>query len=396
MSERIELVVQFQFISAACIEAGVGLCMTSEHRAASSVRFATDYESDDPPFALVIDARGSGDSVEQVRTNLSNVVASSAHVVAIAANATVGDAFKWSTYEPKQGGAYTQTFHVVPPAPATARRTVDADAVIAIFGALDEHSEYQRMRRTMENYAEALRVQRPGGPIQGAMYLFIAVEILTDVIIARLRETHGVSSSADLAVALGLSASNSAGQLNGQIRGHIRRTEVFTGDDDLHRRLKKISDGMEHGFMDFAEARDLSANTFHEAAAAVRRAVLHELGLAQDVSQKLLVPPFAEPLPLRPLQATFEGRLVLDDADHLLDEPGAPFLDFPTRAKVSRNGFDASEDATEWTLNLTVDPDPGIGRVHVTGWQPGGAGRLEASKVSPASAASEADGVDQG
>lgn len=378
MSNVADCVVQFQFVSAACIEAGTSLCLASEHPAAGMVRFATDHDGD-PPFALFIDARGQAASVEEARTNLSNVVASSAHVVAIASNAAVGEAFEWSSYEPRDGGFYSQTFRVVPPAPAAARRTVDAASVSGIFTALDGHADYFRMRRTMEHYAEALRAQKPGGPIQAAMYLFIAVETLTDVIVARLRKTHRVSSGEELARALGLPATGTAAQVSGQIRGHVRRVEIFAEDDELHRRLKKISDGIEHGFMDFGDARDLAAITFREAASAVRRAVFRELGLDAVLMQGLLSPRYADPLPLWPLQATFEGTLVLDRSDRLADTAAAPFLDFPTRAVATSDGFDASRAATAWTLELNVDPDPDIGRVHVREWRSDGGGRVALS-----------------
>jgi len=70
---------------------------------------------------------------------------------------------------------------------------------------------------------------------------------------------------------------------DGDLRGHVRLKYIFESDRATHQALKHLSDGMEHGYLDFAQARAAAAASFARAAADIRRSILGEVELDHEI-----------------------------------------------------------------------------------------------------------------
>jgi hypothetical protein len=213
-------------------------------------------------------------------------------------------------YEAEDGGSYVALGNVDPPAIQTARRTISPTLSSAFIAAVDSHPNTHQLRLAITNYTESLTRLHPDVGVASGLHLFIAVENLTGVIARRMQRERHLAGRSELAAELGLHPR--AGEYfvrDGEIRGCLRRQYIFDFDAEAHAKLKRLSDGVEHGFIDFAEAREIAEEWFWPAAAQVRRLILRESGLDAASIDQLLTGVYERPLALWSVRAVATGIL---------------------------------------------------------------------------------------
>jgi hypothetical protein len=272
---------------------------------------------------------------------LGNIGGTNLPALSLAANAAMLPPSSIVAYEAKDGGSYVAIGNVDPSPIQTARRTISSTLCSAFITAVDSHPDTRRLRLAITNYTESLTRLHPDVGVAAGLHLFIAVENLTDVIARRLQRERDLAGRSELAAELGLHPR--AGEdfvRDGEIRGCLRREYIFESDVEAHTKLKRLSDGVEHGFIDFAEAREIAEEWFWPAATQVRRSVLRESGLDAASIDELLTAVYKRPLALWSVRAVATG---------LLRGPSAAFdalLDLHLEGRIEGQTIDPKEHAT--------------------------------------------------
>lgn len=158
----------------------------------------------------------------------------------------------------------------------------------------------------MAHFRMALNNLNPENRVLSAESLWMAVENLTQVVFERLCDEHGVARTArdakhQLALAMGfqprLEEPNTpavqslidSGELDPKrlkrdnshldaLDSHMRCDVLLGGDKACYQQLHEMSDGFEHGYMNFGDVRNKSA-VADAAFGHLRRAILREIGL---------------------------------------------------------------------------------------------------------------------
>jgi hypothetical protein len=275
------------------------------------ISYETDYH-EEGSGELVCHVRGEGEDFDTAGVALANAGRRNLDVIAVAANAAVLAPHIEVIYEARPGGHF-KAVRTLGEEPQVARRMIDVDRTLLLIQTLEKHPKETRLLRAAANYGESLRRTGPASSVHALMHLWIAVENLTVAIVDRLKREHDAATLAELGAAFGLRPTRGRDYIDDrEIHGYVRRREVFAGDDSTHAALRRASDGIEHGFLSFGDARDLVADIFDTAAAAVRHSILRESGLPDSDVEALMSGIYTRPLPLwRPLLVA-AGRFAED------------------------------------------------------------------------------------
>jgi hypothetical protein len=333
------------------------------------IDYLTDYE-DSRAAPLVCHVRGEATDLNEALTVLGNIGGTNMSALSVVANAAILPPESIVAYEATDGGSYVAIGTVDPAPIQISRRTISPELSSAFIAAIDCHQGAHRLRLATTNYAESLTRLQPDVGIAAGLHLYIAVENLTDVIARRIQRERDVSGWSELAGELGLRPRRcEAFVREGEIRGFLRREYILESDPEAHAKLKRLSDGVEHGFIDFAEAREIAAAWFLPAAAQVRRAILCESGLNAAVVGELVAGVYERPLGLWPVRAIATGTLRAPSG--AFESP----LVFHLEGRIQDQTINPLEHATRSSLKLNVLTGGGVAHVS-TGWQVAAPGTL--------------------
>jgi hypothetical protein len=345
-------------ISAACLPPDTILSLHPGPGSTEPIEFInyeTDY-SDVAAGELVSHVRGHSPDLDSAGIALRNAAVRNLQILAVAANAAILAPHLLLIYEPRAGGRF-RLFRTLGWDPQGARRIVDVDRTGTLVQAFDRHPKQDRLLRAAENYGESLKRIHPASPMEAAIHLWIAVENLTEVVADRLKGEYGAATLVDVGVELGLKPEKPGQDLDPRsVRGEIRRRAIFDGDNKTYKALREASDGIEHGYLSFGEARDRVDQIFEPAASAIRRSILRESGLPADDVDALLGGVFTRPLPLwRPV-------LVADGS--FSDTTGFDFVNRPAHMRLDSawqiHSIDPSRHATEASFEPHVSSHDGL------------------------------------
>jgi len=280
-------------ISAACLPADTILSLRASPSSTVALEFI-NYETDygaEGAGELICHVRGEADDLETAGVALTNSGIRNLPLLAVAANAAVLAPHVQVVYEARPGGRY-RALRTLGEEPQVARRMIDVDRAFRLIHAFSKHPKETRLLRAAENYGEALRRTEAVSSVHALLHLWMAVENLTAVVTDRLLRKHKVTRLVELGAALDVKPRRGRDRPDDRdVQGLLRRREVFGGDDATHKALREASDGIEHGYKSFGEARDLVADIFERAAATVRRSILQESGLPCEDIEVLTVRP---------------------------------------------------------------------------------------------------------
>ncbi len=366
-----------RIVSAACIPADTIMSLRAGPGSTAPLEFI-NYETDygaDGAGELVCHVRGEADDLDAAAVALTNSGTRNLQVLAVAANAAILTPHREIVYEPRPGGAF-RALRSLGEHPQGARRMIDVDRSVSLIQALEKQPKQDRLLRAAANYGESLRRTEPTASIHALLHLWMAVENLTVVIEDRLKREHHVTRIGDLGAAWGVDPRPGQDYIDDRdVRGLIRRREVFLGDDATHAALRRASDGIEHGFLSFGEARELVEEIFGDASTAVRRSILRESGLQASDVEALMTGIHTRPLPLWRPQLVAEGRFA-EDTDFDFGRPIHVRLDGAIRTER----IVPEEHATVAAVDSQVRSFEGLA-LHVHGYALIAPGELRAPSV---------------
>ena len=315
---------------------------------AEFIDYVTDYAGTGSG-PVVCHVRGNAPDLNEALRVLGNIGGTNLPALSLAANAAMLPPSSIVAYEARDGGSYLAIGSVDPQPVQTARRTISPALSSAFVSAVDRHPDAHRLRLAITNYTESLTRLHPDVGVAAGLHLYIAVENLTDVIARRIQRERDLAGWSELAAELGLRPR--AGEdfvREGEIRGYLRREYIFDSNAEAHRKMKRLSDGVEHGFIDFAEAREIAEEWFLPAAAQVRRSIFRESGLDAASATELLTGVYERPLALWSVRAVATG--ILRAQSGAFDNP----LDLHVAGRIEDQTFSPEEHLTRSSLRLEV------------------------------------------
>ncbi len=275
-----------------------------------------------------MDVRGDASDASEAGELLTNIGLQFVPLIAFASNAAVNWPEIELVYDATPGveeHEFLQSFVPDPPLTWYPGRRVDMDVLSALVGVLDTHPERARLCRSIGRYAEALQTWRGGEEIACVANLYMGFEALT---VAALRQHMAETDKGQdqLLAEWGLTDKR-------RLESEARRRILFQGDEECHRRAKHVSDGLEHGFLDYGEMRKVGAAIVVKLASYLRSGVFSISGLDPALSNRALADPFRRPRGPLALVRYVRGTLV-GKAEELA-APGQehPFMEWRSRIK---------------------------------------------------------------
>lgn len=304
------------------------------------------------PRGLYAEVRGEAESIYEALQEFTTAAQNLLPLLSVSANAPIKNlqpelAFE-STPEVEEREFFQQFLldeRLLPYRP----RKVNARATKELMLTVVASSEKDRLLRASAQYFHALQEWGPGQEIMALAHIYIGMEILTPVALRTHLSQYGIDK-ADLVQAWKIDLR--------VLDSEVKRRLLFDGDDDTYVRVKKASDGFEHGFLDFHDIRATALDLREKAAGYLRRALFRLSGLSQDVVTELIGHPFTKPFDLeytKYLWGTLRGK-----GDIL----GAEGQDFPImmwRSKPSQKPNTTGPDPeTVFSETFTARLGPGI------------------------------------
>ncbi len=276
--------------------------------------WATDDHSDGAPTfvgGFVVETAGEFANKDEAVSVLANLANPYLHVLAVVTNAAVEepeDLFAYSPpVDPKDTGEFVVQLHSQARSPAARLRRLGAADLMPVLEQLSDHPRAERLHRAMAHFRMALNNLSLENRVLSAESLWMVVENLSRVVSERFCDEHGVDTDArdakhQVALAMGfqpkefeepnppaVQALIDSGELDPKrlkrdnthldaLDSHIRRDVLLGSDKVCYRQLREMSDGFEHGYMNFGDVRTKSAVT-DAAFGHLRRAILHEIGV---------------------------------------------------------------------------------------------------------------------
>jgi hypothetical protein len=272
-----------------------------------------DHSEGTPTFvgAFVAEASGVFSSKDEAVSVLANQANPYFQVLAVIANAAVEEPEDLLAYRPPvdlvDTGEFVVQRHSQARAPAARLRKVAAADVMQVLQQMKGHPREDRLHRAMAHFRMALNHLNPENRVLSAESLWMVVENLTRVVFDRLCGEHGIDPQTQdakhlLALAMGykpktfdetnspgLQALIDSGELDPKrlkrdnthldaLDSYTRCKVLLGGDKACYKQLREMSDGFEHGYMNFGDVRTKSA-VADAAFGYLRRAILREIGL---------------------------------------------------------------------------------------------------------------------
>jgi len=297
-------------------------------RLRNQVCLSTD-EPAGPTFVggLVAEAAGVLADATSAVDLLANLASPYFQAVALAVNAAVDEAQDVFAFAPPRDpsdiGEYIvqKASHQRSPAPAI--RQIEPELLMELLQALGNHVREDRLHRALAHYRMALNHLEPRNWVLAAESLYIAVENLARVIFLRLLREAELPDTGEgkhhLALLHGHRPRDDDDRSHlGRLDSWIREHFVFGDNRPCYKDLLDASDGFEHGYDGFDKVRNRATRSTQRAFGYIRRAVLREIGIAEDSA--LLGPKFDIPLgdwrPVLQLSGTYTDTA---------DKPGPGF-----------------------------------------------------------------------
>lgn len=288
------------------------------------------------PGHLWIEIAGPAAELDVALETFANVGLMAIPLLAVSANATIGQLEIELGYESTPGISERDFFQAFVPGEreiARPGRVIDVALTSALAAAVQASPDRERLMRAMAQYHLALENWSMESSILAVAHLWMAVEALTKARIRAELQKRGLKDENALADALRVEKRN--------LDSTIRREMIFQGDAECYSDALDASNGFEHGFQDIGKLRKLTSGVRQRAAACVRREIFEIAALEEGIKEKLLSEPFREPLGDRTLVKYMRGKL-LGNGDNLA-KPGNAYPILRWTSSIKSPGLDSAE-----------------------------------------------------
>jgi hypothetical protein len=260
------------------------------------------------PVTIHGEIRGNASSLEEAQTRLSGAIGNTLPLVALASNAAIADplavavyGLELSTPQPFMGYRTPSPADWFPPG----KRRIDAEATLALMSAVGQHPQSDLLHRAIESYRRALGHWFPEEQLLAGEFLFICAETLSRFAIESRAAARGITPK-------NLVRLDGSGTET-KFRWRYLNDEVFAGDTAALDALKEASDGFEHGYMAFEDARKRQEPVLERAFACMRRALIGAAEAPDEMADRPLADSYVEPRALVPVLNIVRGELKVKD-----------------------------------------------------------------------------------
>lgn len=312
------------------------------------------------PGNLWLEGSVIASSIEEGVSMVGNYASSIISIIAFCTNAAVGTLDPEIAYDNSQGASEREFLRsmlpIEKPIPHKARK-VDKDAVLSVMNGIKDNQEKARIMRAITQYLFALRYWRWGIESLATAHLYMGIETLTKSVARGYQSEMGMNDP-EFAEYLGLDIDtiDPCANLITLIEAAVRRNVIFQGDNESHKKAKAASDGFEHGFMHFGEILNLAKDVRDQTAQYLRKSILDLILTDTEIKDKLLAPPFDQPLGHWPIVKYARGLLKGDTEKLAKNSEHYPHLAWKSR--VSSVDVDGEGNLT---INFNESIDPQLG-----------------------------------
>jgi hypothetical protein len=184
-------------------------------------------------------------------------------------------------------------------------RTLDKVATLDLGSAIWGHAERTRLLLAISHYQEALRLWREGSGPLVALYLWMAVEALTNSMLRRelnirqineeqLMVEFGISGKPPTCETCGTSQTKAPDRRHMKLLAEVRRRLIFEGDDESYKIAAETSNRIEHGYGSFEEIWQVPFAIYEKVARYVRQAIFCLVDVKQDTRTLLESAPYRD------------------------------------------------------------------------------------------------------
>jgi hypothetical protein len=244
------------------------------------------------PRGIYAEIRGVAESIYDALQEFTTAAQNLLPVVSLSANAPIMNLQPELAFDATPGREereYFQQFlldeRLLPYTP----RKVHAPATRDLLESIVTSAERDRLLRATAQYFHSLQEWGPGQEIMALVHIFIGMEVLTPVALRHHLAQYHVEK-ADLVEAWKIDVRS--------LDPEVRRRLLFDGDDETYTKVRKASDGFEHGFLPFHDIRSTALDLRETAAGYLRRAILRFSGASRDVIALLTSHPYTKPFNL--------------------------------------------------------------------------------------------------
>jgi hypothetical protein len=288
------------------------------------------------PRELWVEVRGEADTLDQGVDAAGRAAASLVPVLALTANAAIGDlephlAFE-TTNDTNERAFFQSTVEDERGMPPPGRR-IPIELTVELLDALGHSRENARLLRASNQYLLALRYWKRHHGLLCLSHLFMAAETLK---VVALRTATDQIALEPLAKEWGIRLGEP--RTRQLLEAEARRLIVFHGDGETESRAREISDGFEHGYSDFGDLHGPAASIRPKTAQHVRAAILELSGLRRDAWQELGSGRHATPLEMDDYARYLRGHLVGEGAQLAADGEEYPFLEWTSKPSLAAAG----------------------------------------------------------
>ncbi|MBB1092262.1 hypothetical protein HUU61_13280 [Rhodopseudomonas palustris] len=249
-----------------------------------SVTFWTEYGGNyeiPVPQKLCAEGRGLAHSLEDAAERFANAARVGSDILSLVANADLGALHPELVFDASlddDAHDFLQIFVPDPPLRAIPNRRTSTTAATAVSSALAAHPDLARLRRAVAQHSIALSLWNPGNEIQCLAHLYMGIESLTKAVLRKhlsvrdLREDQLIQEwKID----------------KKKLDADVRRRLIFLQDQETYNKAKAVSDGFEHGFLDYNEMRNPAREVIVRTARYLRQAILDTLSIDEDLKARL-------------------------------------------------------------------------------------------------------------
>ncbi|MBA3253162.1 MAG: hypothetical protein H0T67_02740 [Burkholderiaceae bacterium] len=189
-------------------------------------------------------------------------------------------------------------------------REIDPDLMYRLLFAIQKlpSGDRSRLVRAIVQYTDALQHWRPGSEIYALSHLYMGVEAVTPLVIAREIARRGLKKRKQLEEVLNGPPPDSialrcatylyrkaGGYIQSRLEPWARRDVIFRGDKDTFRAAQRASNNLEHGSADHAEIHALAATAIEKTANYLRTTMLDLLQLDEADREQLVNGAYRKP-----------------------------------------------------------------------------------------------------
>ena len=270
-----------------------------------ATRWITRGENITSPGQMWIEIRGKGDELEKVLNVYGKMGMFGLALLSVAANAAIGDVELELGYETTRNikeRDYFQRFLPNESGDVFSFNKVNVKATLEFMSFIRTHNEQERIFRAANQYRLALDWWKLGGESMCIAHLWMAIEALTKAFLREELIKYKLGSPGELANKLKIDIK--------QLDANIRKDLILKGDEECYKKALDVSNGIEHGYLNYDVIRDKATDIRPRLAKYVRDAILELSGITNQLFKTLTTTPYDKPSAIGPLVRYLRGKLI--------------------------------------------------------------------------------------